>query len=232
MDGTLVSHTHHAVPESTRISLNKLHEGGIQRVIATGRHLNELSQMPVKGISFDAYITLNGQLCLDSQGKVIFGNPITGKSKDSIIQMFKDKTIPIMLVEKERMYINFVNQFVVFAQKAVSTPVPVVGEYTGHEIYQAIAYLEKGHEGAISEQLTDCKLTRWSDYGVDIISSSGGKRTGIKEYLRITNIKKEETMAFGDGENDIEMLNYVQIGVAMGNADNSVNSDRRTKGTV
>ena len=201
-------------------------------MIATGRHLNELSQMPVKGISFDAYITLNGQLCLDSQGKVIFGNPITGKSKDSIIQMFKDKTIPIMLVEKERMYINFVNQFVVFAQKAASTPVPVVGEYTGHEIYQAIAYLEKGHEGAISEQLTDCKLTRWSDYGVDIISSSGGKRTGIKEYLRITNIRKEETMAFGDGENDIEMLNYVQIGVAMGNADNSVNSDRRTKGTV
>ena len=41
-----------------------------------------------------------------------------------------------------------------------------------------------------------------------------------------------KTMAFGDGENDIEMLNYVQIGVAMGNADNSVNSDRRTKGTV
>ena len=75
-------------------------------------------------------------------------------------------------------------------------------------------------------------MTRWSYYGVDIISSSGGKRTGIKEYLRITNIKKEETMAFGDGENDIEMLNYVQIGVAMGNADNSVNSDRRTKGTV
>ena len=31
-----------------------------------------------------------------------------------------------------------------------------------------------------------------------------------------------KTMAFGDGENDIEMLNYVQIGVAMGNAENSV----------
>ena len=56
VDGTLVSHTHHAVPESTRISLNKLHEGGIQRVIATGRHLDELSRMPVKGISFDAYM--------------------------------------------------------------------------------------------------------------------------------------------------------------------------------
>ena len=56
VDGTLVSHTHNAVPESTRISLNKLHEGGIQRVIATGRHLNELSRMPVKGISFDAYM--------------------------------------------------------------------------------------------------------------------------------------------------------------------------------
>ena len=41
---------------------------------------------------------------------------------------------------------------------------------------------------------------------------------GIIEYLRKNNIRKEDTMAFGDGENDIEMLKYVQIGVAMGNA--------------
>ena len=35
-------------------------------------------------------------------------------------------------------------------------------------------------------------------------------------------ISLEETMAFGDGENDMDMLKFVQVGVAMGNADEAV----------
>lgn len=227
VDGTLISHTQNAVPESTRTSLKQLSEKGIQRVIATGRHMLELSFLPVNDIRFDAYITLNGQLCLDAQGTIIFGNPITGESKECIIRMFHEKTIPIMIVEKDNMYINFVNQHVKIAQKAISTPIPNVGEYSGNEIFQAIAYLEKGKEEAIADQMPGCKVTRWNDCAVDIITASGGKRTGIIEYLRKNNIQKEETMAFGDAENDIEMIKYVQIGVAMGNADDNVkeNSD-------
>lgn len=227
VDGTLISHSQNAVPESTRTALNQLSEKGIQRVIATGRHMLELSLLPVSNIHFDAYITLNGQLCLDAQGNTLFGNPITGKSKEYIIRMFHEKTVPIMIVEKENMYINFVNQNVQVAQDAISTPVPNVGEYTGNEIFQAIAYLEKGREETIAGQMPGCKVTRWNDFAVDIIAASGGKRVGIIEYLRKNNIRKEETMAFGDGENDIEMLRFVQIGVAMGNADDNIkgNSD-------
>lgn len=77
-------------------------------------------------------------------------------------------------------------------------------------------------EKVISNLLSICKVTRWNNYVVDIIASSGGKISGIKEYLRKNNIKREETMAFGDGENDIDMLKYVHIGVAMGNADDYV----------
>lgn len=222
VDGTLFSHTLKKVPESTRISLKQLSEKGIQCVLATGRHMLELPLLPVDGIKFDAYITLNGQLCLNAQGNVIFGNPITGESKQSIIRLFREKAIPIMIVEKESMYLNFVDQFVIDAQESISTPVPKVGTYTGNEIYQAIAYLRKGCEEAIAGQLPGCEITRWNDYGVDIIAASGGKRTGIEEYLRRSHIRREETMAFGDGENDLEMLKYVQVGVAMGNADDCV----------
>ena len=179
VDGTLISNSQNAVPESTRTALNQLSEKGIQRVIATGRHMLELSLLPVSNIHFDAYITLNGQLCLDAQGNTLFGNPITGKSKEYIIRMFHEKTVPIMIVEKENMYINFVNQNVQVAQDAISTPVPNVGEYTGNEIFQAIAYLEKGREETIAGQMPGCKVTRWNDFAVDIIAASGGKRVGI-----------------------------------------------------
>lgn len=222
VDGTLISHTQNAVPESTGLALKQLSERGIQRVIATGRHMLELSRLPVNAFCFDAYITLNGQLCLDGQGNTIFENPITGVCEEGIIRMFKEKSVPVMLVEKERMYINFVNPHVKTAQAAISSPIPDVGVYTGNKIYQAIAYLERGMEEAAAGLMRGCKVTRWNDFAVDIIASSGGKRTGIQEYLRRSGIQREETMAFGDGENDIEMLQYVQTGIAMGNAGDKV----------
>ena len=65
VDGTLISHSQNAVPESTRTALNQLSEKGIQRVIATGRHMLELSLLPVSNIRFDAYITLNGKRVIE-----------------------------------------------------------------------------------------------------------------------------------------------------------------------
>ncbi len=50
VDGTLISHVQKGVPESTKIALNKLSERGIKKVIATGRHMIELSSLPVNQI--------------------------------------------------------------------------------------------------------------------------------------------------------------------------------------
>lgn len=222
IDGTLVSHAQHAVPASTRSALDKLSKKGIKRVVATGRHILELAALPVRDIDFDGYITLNGQLCLDGQRNVISVNGITGSDKKHIVQMFAEKTIPVMLVEKEAMYLNFVDRHVEAAQRAISTRIPDVREYTGNDIYQAVVYLEKGKECAIADRLPGCKITRWNDYAVDVIPRLGGKASGIKKYLAVNQIRREETAAFGDGENDIEMLKFVQVGIAMGNADDLV----------
>ena len=127
-----------------------------------------------------------------------------------------------MLVEKNRLYINFINEYVVSAQEAISTPLPTVGEYTGNEIYLAVAYLEKEREKELPMLLKNCKATRWNDYGMDIFCASGGKTAGIREYLEANHILLEETMAFGDGENDMDMLKFVHIGVAMGNSEDAV----------
>ena len=50
----------------------------------------------------------------------------------------------------------------------------------------------------------------------------GNKSVGIEKLLESFGISPQETMAFGDGGNDIGMLKYVGIGVAMGNAENEV----------
>ena len=222
VDGTLVSHTLKAVPESARVALDRLSQKGILRVLATGRHMGELEQLPIRDIPFDGYVTLTGQLTLDAQGEVIFGSPITGEDKEALIRLFTENTIPLSLVEKDRMYINFVDSFVENAQHAISSPVPEVGEYTGAEIYQAVAYLDEEGERALSKLLPGCKATRWDRYGIDIYSAAGGKTIGIREFLKAKGIAREETMAFGDGENDMDMLQFAGVGVAMGNAPENV----------
>lgn len=222
VDGTLVSHTKRNVPESTKIVMEKLKEKGIKRILATGRHMSEIDMLPIENMEFDAYIMLNGQLCLDSARNIILENPISGSDKEYLIKLFREKVVPIMFVEKDEMYINFINDNVVVAQDAISTPLPDIKEYTGNEIYQVILYADEETENIISKNLVESKITRWNEYALDVISASGGKESGIKEYLKINNINKKETMAFGDGENDIDMLKLVGIGVAMGNAEDCV----------
>ena len=65
-------------------------------------------------------------------------------------------------------------------------------------------------------------MTRWHKNGIDLLDRQGGKVRGIREYLERRGILPEETMAFGDGDNDIEMLRFAGIGVAMGNASDAV----------
>lgn len=222
VDGTLLSHTKKGVPDSTKLSLDKLREKDIKCVIATGRHMSELDALPVKDIDFDGYITLNGQLCLDDGRRIIHGDPIAGEEKECIIGLFEEKKIPIILVEKDKMYINFVNQQVEQAQEKISTPIPDTGVYSGEEIYMAIAYVRTGEEKILEKMLPNCGITRWNEDGVDIISGCGGKTSGIEQYLKKYGISQQETMAFGDGENDAEMLRFAEIGIAMGNAEAEV----------
>lgn len=220
IDGTLLSHNLKAVPESTKIALQSLEEKGIKRILATGRHKNEIEKLPVGEMDFDAYITMNAQLCYTRSGEVFYENYIQDAKR--IVEIFELKRMPLMLVEEDRLYINYINNDVVDAQDSISTPLPPIGEYCGGKIYMAVAFLPKEKEYILKENLKDLTITRWTEKAVDIVPLGGSKLIGIQEYLKKYSISKEETMAFGDGENDIEMLKYVEYGIAMGNAEDKV----------
>ena len=66
--------------------------------------------------------------------------------------------------------------------------------------------------------LPECKALRWSVAFINVVDQNGGKAGGIAETCAKYGFGQKEIMAFGDGGNDIDMLEYAGIGVAMGNA--------------
>ena len=167
VDGTLLSHRTKSVPNSARDAIAKLQAQGIKCVVATGRQIGQFRKLPVGDISFDGYITLNGQLTLDAQQKRLYGTPIEGKAKESCIKLFEENRMPALLVEEERVYLNFVNQRVLDVQEIISTPVPALGQYTGKEIYQVCVYLNEEEIHQLGEIAEECAMARWGFGGVD-----------------------------------------------------------------
>ena len=60
VDGTLLSHRSGSVPKDTREALEMLRAKGVLVFTSTGRHILELSDLPVRDLKFDGYVLLNG----------------------------------------------------------------------------------------------------------------------------------------------------------------------------
>ena len=74
----------------------------------------------------------------------------------------------------------------------------------------------------ILEGTKETQITAWWDKAADIIPLNCGKGNAVNAVLDYYGFSKEEAIAFGDGKNDIEMLEAVGTGVAMGNAGDEV----------
>lgn len=218
IDGTVLSHRQGKVPESTKNAIYEMKARGMKVFAATGRHILEMEKLPLDGLCFDGYVTLNGQLCLDEKKSLVYDFPIGEADTKELISLFEKKEVPIMIVEADSMYINYVDESVRLAQNAISTAVPEIGTYTGKNVYQVIVYDEEKHVQKWMSPLRECKENIWHQEAFDIIPKQGGKVAGIQKMIERLGIRREEIMAFGDGGNDVDMLRYAEIGIAMGNA--------------
>ena len=63
---------------------------------------------------------------------------------------------------------------------------------------------------------------RWHPDFTDLIPADGGKPEGMKRFMRHYGWTREQTIAFGDGGNDADMLAFAGIGVAMGNGSEDI----------
>jgi len=224
VDGTLVSFNTHKVPASTRASIQKLREKGVKVFVATGRRLQAVNNLG--DLEFDGYITVNGGLCHVDGGKVIYRHVIEQEDIESVLNYMETvENFPCAFSQEEGIYMNYVDDSVHQIFDLLDFPYPPIQslrEAAQNETLQMIAFFTKEQEERIMSVLPHCEATRWNPLFTDVVPKGSSKGVGIDKILEYFNIPLEETMAFGDGGNDIEMLRHVAIGVAMGNAGDEV----------
>ena len=218
IDGTLVDMQTKQISAKTTEALQRLKENGIKICIATGR--SPVSLPKFDGINFDAYLTFNGSYCYDQSG-AIFSNPICTEDVQRIIQNAAAIGRPVSVATKDRLAANGYDEdlaeYYSIAHQ-VLTVAEDFAEATQQEIYQVMLGCRETDYPAILDGVKGAKITAWWDRAVDIIPANGGKGMGIQKILDYYRLDKSEAMAFGDGNNDIEMLEAVGTGIAMENA--------------
>ncbi len=225
IDGTLVSFNTHRVPQSTIDALIELRKRKIKIFIATGRSLAQIDNLD--GVDFDGYITFNGSYCVTADHQVIHKGIIPKEDIDALIRYQEEKeSFPCSFMTKDEITVNYVNDRVRELARMVDVPIPPVRslrEAARNEVIQANLYVDKAKEDEIMQIIfPHCEASRWNPIFADINVRGNNKQTGIDKVIGNYGIRLDETMAFGDGGNDISMLRHVAIGIAMGNASDEV----------
>lgn len=223
IDGTLVSFNTHKVSNASKMAIKKLKDKGIKVFIATGRikmHINNLDDL-----KFDGYITANGHDCYIGD-KEIYRNAISKESIYSLIDYLKNKEkFACSVMTDKGIFINYVDDKVKKLSEGVDIEIPIVKNYYEFveenigNILQINIFVDEDKEKELMNKVfKDCDSSRWHPLFADINGKGGGKHIGVDKIIEYYKIDISETMAFGDGGNDVSMIEHCKIGIAMGNA--------------
>lgn len=222
IDGTLVSFKTHGIPESTFQALRDLKEKGHKLFIATGRDKDGLDVL--KDFPFDGYITLNGQYCYNDES-LIYENTIAKEDLEALLTYLEKHPFPCGFTEEHTKYFNMRDERVDAIHAITNNDNHPAGDYlqvVNHKVYQCMAFIDEIEEKELMKVMPHSISSRWHPLFCDISPKGGTKQNGIDKFLAHYGLNLSDTMGFGDGGNDIPMLEHVAVSIAMGNANDDV----------
>ncbi len=225
IDGTLTSFVTHVVPESTIEALRQLKARDVRVFICSGRAPSVmgvvLDTIPVE---FDGIVGINGQYCVDGNG-FLEKEPLAKEDIATVLDWLDGHPNVISnFCESDYVYFNHSNETLAATWRSLGKTAPKIYFDDPHErtlryeTFQISPYIDERTEAELVSLCPHIRGTRWHPDFVDLIAADGGKAKGIERFLRHYGWDREQTISFGDGGNDVDMLEYTGIGVAMGNA--------------
>ena len=224
VDGTLVDMEKKVITPAMIETLKHLKENGIILCMATGRGPYLVPSFP--GIDFDVFLSYNASYCY-TKDEVIFSNPIPKEDVKAIVENASEIHRPVFLAGVEGGGANGCDKDLADYFAIAKSKVNVLDNFgfeklMDKKVYQMMVGCYKEEYADILRDVDGARITAWWTRAADITPANGNKGVGVRKILDYYHLDKENAIAFGDGTNDIEMLEAVGTGVAMGNATDDV----------
>ena len=226
IDGTLVSFQTHRIPQSTVEALEEAKRKGVKVYISTGRPKMIITNLGQIEHLIDGYITTNGARCFIGEHTVC-QHPISSSDVDKVIVASTRDGYPVIVVGEKHLAILNLTPLVeeIFVKGLGVDNLDFQSDMdnlAGEEILQLTPFCNVEQEKALLPTLDNCTSGRWHPAFTDITAGDADKGKGLHAMADYLGLDIRETMAFGDGGNDISIIREAGIGVAMGNAGEEV----------
>ncbi len=226
LDGTLLN-DNHMLDEVTKKYLIKLQEVGHKIILCSGRSYSGIKPLADQLMleKFSGYIVAynGGNAYRVKDNKKLFETKFSLKTVKDIHKIvsdgvenfvtYGDGTINSLIHNKRIEKSAYIMQAKMTKDIFVSSPKIVLQDET--DVIEKIYHQTKQK---IDKYNAEINVFRSVPHLIEITPKEANKGNGLKRLIEIENLKSDNLIAFGDGENDLTMLEYATMGVAMGNA--------------
>lgn len=220
VDHTLYDPEQRVIPQSAIDSIQALHaHPDILVGIATGRAFFMLDLIQDITPFVDVFVTVNGQV-IYAHDQLIENDPMDRQTLTVLKEVFRKHALNYGFIG---LHTQGISQLTPHAQgmfEEANMPLPVEDpdfDLT-HAVYQMWAFADETMLKTLQKELPEHQLVPWLSDGFDVIHSVKSKKDGLFKVLEHFDIALDHCLCFGDGDNDIAMLEAIPQSVAMGNA--------------
>lgn len=221
IDGTLWNERMQ-IPGSTPDAVRALRAAGHYAFLCSGRSRSNIRTPELLEIGFDGMVAACGT-DIEFQGKAIFQKLMSQAEVEHALSVIERHHIsavlegPKYLYAKEEEFAD--DPFIIFLRKELDKDMKSIDRTTMYEVNKMSAATNGADIEVVRDELGSAFSVIVHNPGlIEIVPRGITKATGIQKMCEYLNIQREDTYAFGDSPNDLEMLEFVAHGVAMGNA--------------
>lgn len=234
IDGTLTNQRKE-ITEHTRKTILQLQKQGVKVVLASGRPTYGVIPA-AKTLEMDQYegyiLSFNGgQIINCKTGSVLFERIIEPHYIEQIYDQVKYKDVAVMTYEGDTIVTetpdNYYVQKEAFINKMKIKQVEDFRAYVDFHVTKVLVAADGDYLKNVEMDMTGyfgskLSIYRSEPFFLEIMPPNIDKATSLEKLLRQLHLTRNEMIACGDGANDISMIQYAGLGVAMENAQQNV----------
>lgn len=222
VDGTITHHENGSISSKTKEAIIALKSKGLRVVAATGRPLSMCKE--IKELGIDTFITANGAYVKHEQ-IVIHKVPMDKKILQEVAEFASTENQDLSFFTEEFSMngVKDIETLKALKETLSLNDYPAINHLIyNQEVYLMCLYADDETVEKYIKNFPHLTFKRWHPFVLNVLQEEVSKSLAIIKVLQYFKIDKSEAIAFGDGYNDIDMLEFVGLGIAMGNGNENL----------